>query len=145
MNEDFHRIYKTLAALEQQVAEQKQQIEKLTEKQEQAQAKLDRASTLLKANLDSVHDLWQVLKLTSGVVDHFDSIKRSSEFINVLDARTFELRDLDFNINQRLNRIYRAHNRHVLSTVEPRKQAPGWARNKARDRRTWAKQKGWRL
>lgn len=65
--------------------------------------------------------------------------------INELNRRTFELHDRDFSINRRLNRIFRAHNRHVLSTVEPSQQAPGWARNKARDRRTWAKPKGWRL
>lgn len=65
--------------------------------------------------------------------------------INELNRRTLELHDQDFRNNRRVNRIFRAHNRHVLSTVEPRKQAPGWARNKARDRRTWAKPKGWRL
>lgn len=70
---------------------------------------------------------------------------RGSQLAFELHRRTLELHYRDFSINQRLNRVYRAHNRHVLSTVEPRKQAPGWARNKARDRRTWAKPKGWRL
>lgn len=75
----------------------------------------------------------------------FDVSLEHTKAINELNRRTLELHDQDFSINRRLNRIFRAHNRHVLSTVEPRKQAPGWARNKARDRRTWAKPKGWRL
>ena len=44
----------------------------------------------------------------------------------------------------RVQILRRAHNRHVLD-VMPKYQAPGWARRRAQDARTWAKPKGWRL
>lgn len=84
-------------------------------------------------------------KVSQLAFSNADALSKIIPSINVLDIRTFELHDRDVSINRRLNRVFRAHNRHVLSTVEPRKQAPGWARNKARDQRTWAKPKGWRL
>lgn len=87
----------------------------------------------------------RLARVSQLAFNNADAISKIIPSINELDRRTLELHYRDFSINRRLNRIYRAHNRHVLSTVEPSKQAPGWARNKARDRRTWAKPKGWRL
>jgi hypothetical protein len=101
----------------------------------------------LQKQIDELNQQLSALKrkywISSGAA--LDVSLEHTKAINELNRRTLELHDQDFSINRRVNRIFRAHNRHVLSTVEPRKQAPGWARNKARDRRTWAKPKGWRL
>ncbi|MGP1680881.1 MAG: hypothetical protein ACTS8S_00950 [Giesbergeria sp.] len=74
-----------------------------------------------------------------------DAISQIIPAVNELDRRVLCLRNDDASFQRRLNRIFRAHNRHVLSTVAPKNQAPGWARSTACKRRTWAKFRGWRL
>lgn len=61
-----------------------------------------------------------------------------------LYARTETLREQDAGTRAWVRRTIRAHNRHVLAG-DPETLAPGWARRRAQDARTWAKPKGWRL
>ena len=63
------------------------------------------------------------------------------EFANLI-RRTHDLRawheSLVQHTQKRLDKIFYGHNRHVLQ-APPSEQAPGWARRRAQDVRSWAK------
>jgi signal transduction histidine kinase len=120
MTEEQHINDQLFASLQKQIDELRSQIESMRETEADRVAK----------------------KLSFS---NADAISQIIPAVNELGRRISYVRESDDLLQRRLNRIFRAHNRHVINTVAPKNQAPGWARSTACKRRTWAKFRGWRL